>query len=81
MYTVYVLRDNNNHYYKGMTNNINRRLREHKIGKTKTTKKMNGLKLVYSEEYNTRIEARKKEKYFKSAAGRKFLKLKLHMDA
>jgi putative endonuclease len=33
--------------------------------------------LVYFEEFQTREEAIKREKYFKSAAGRKFLKSKL----
>jgi putative endonuclease len=33
--------------------------------------------LVYFEEFETRNEARAREKYFKSAAGRRFLKSKL----
>ncbi|MFH1223638.1 MAG: GIY-YIG nuclease family protein [Pseudomonadota bacterium] len=77
MYKVYVLSDNNGKIYKGMTSNLDRRLKEHSSGRTKTTRSFKNIKLVYFEEFPNRIEARKREKYFKSAAGRKFLKNKL----
>ena len=60
-----------------MTNDLKRRLVEHKSGKTKTTRKMNNIQLAYKEEFNTFDKARKRELYFKSAAGRKFLKTKI----
>ena len=72
-YTVYVLQDEGGALYKGMTNNLSRRIREHEAGYTKTTKKMKGAHVIYTEIYDTRIEARVREKYLKSAAGRKFL--------
>jgi putative endonuclease len=74
MYLVYVLQDNNGKYYKGFTNNLARRFSEHKSGQTKSTRKMDGLKIVYTEEYKTLLEAREREVYFKTAAGRRFLK-------
>ena len=74
MYTVYVLADSFGKLYKGMTNNLGRRFSEHCRGKTKTTSKMNNLRIIYSENYSSFIIARKRELYFKSAAGRKFLK-------
>jgi putative endonuclease len=77
MYTVYILEDENKKLYKGLTNNLERRLREHKCGHTITTSKMSELKVIYSETYNDFEEARKRELYFKSAAGRRFLKKKL----
>ena len=77
MYTVYVLRDNNGKFYKGVTNNLNRRLAEHRSGKTITTSKMGELRIVYTESYNDFKSARKRELYLKSAAGRRFLKSKL----
>ena len=77
MFYVYVLGDNNENFYKGMTTNLERRLSEHKKGKTKTTSRMNDLQIVYTEEYPTSAEARRREKYFKSAAGRRFLKTKI----
>lgn len=77
MFTAYVLKDDKGKFYKGMTNNLPRRLNEHKNGKTITTRKMHNLELVYKEEYDNFTEARKRELYFKSAAGRRFLKSKL----
>jgi len=77
MYIVYVLEDDNGKFYKGMTNNISRRLAEHERGKTITTGKMVNPRLVYKEEFKDKGEARKREIYFKSAAGRRFLKTKL----
>lgn len=74
MYTVYVLQDKKGKLYKGMTNNIKRRLGEHISGHTQTTRKMENLKVVYTEKYDTFTEARKRELYLKSSAGRKFLK-------
>ncbi len=77
MFTVYVLRDTEGKLYKGMTNNLTRRLAEHSSGHTITTRRMNNPRLVYQEEYDTFVEARKRELYFKSSAGRRFLKTKL----
>ena len=77
MYTVYVLRDSAGNYYKGMTNDLERRLSEHKSGGTQTTSRMKGIEVVYTEKFDTIESARARELYFKSAAGRKFLKKKL----
>ena len=79
MYTVYVLKSENEKLYKGVTNNLNRRMREHKSGHAITTAKMKKVALVYQEKYKTFEEARKRELYLKSAAGRRFLKNKITM--
>jgi putative endonuclease len=63
--------------YVGMTNDIERRIQEHNWGKTIYTRKYMPWKLAYKEELTDRKEARAKEKYFKSAAGRKRIKLLL----
>ena len=57
-----------------MTNDIERRLKEHNSGKSIYTKKYISWKLVYEEELTNRNEAREKEKYFKSASGRRRIK-------
>jgi len=59
-----------------MTNNIERRLKEHNGGKMKSTKAFIPWEIIYFEKFQNRIEARKREKYFKSAAGRRYLKSK-----
>jgi len=73
-YIVYILQADDGRLYKGMTNNLARRLAEHRRGKTKTTRNMKNIRIVYTEEYTNRADARKREKYFKSATGRRFLK-------
>lgn len=77
MYTVYVLKGKNGKFYKGYTSNLERRLKEHRAGLTITTSRMEGLEVVYTESFDDSEDARKREKYFKSAAGRKFLKNKV----
>ena len=71
-YFIYVLRNENGKSYTGMTNNIDRRLKEHNSGHTKSTKNHNWT-IVYKEEVQDRVSARKREKYLKSAAGRRYL--------
>jgi putative endonuclease len=74
MYTVYILKDNNGKIYKGVTNDLKRRLKEHRAHRTITTSKMGSLEVAYTEEFESFIKARKREVYLKSAAGRRFLK-------
>ena len=77
MYTVYVLQSRDGRLYKGLTNDLPRRLTEHKSGKTRTTRTMEDIEVVYTESCATLQEARRRELYLKSAAGRKFLKKNL----
>ena len=74
MYFVYVLQDENGKIYKGCTNNLVRRFSEHVGGNTRSTRSMVNPKIIYTEKFETFIEARNREKYLKSAAGRRFLK-------
>lgn len=69
--------DNKSRLYKGMTNNLERRLNEHSLGHTKTTSSMKELKVAYFERYDNLRDARRRELYLKSAAGRRFLKTKI----
>ena len=73
-YKVYVLQSSDGKAYKGVTNNLSRRLKEHNSGQTKTTSRMKDLKIIYTEEHDNFANARKRELYLKSAAGRRFLK-------
>ena len=77
MYTVYVLKNAQGKLYKGMTNDFERRLKEHRSGHTITTSRMGELEVVYKELFQTFEEAHAREKYFKTAAGRKFLRSKI----
>jgi putative endonuclease len=57
--------------YVGITSDIDRRITEHNNGYSTFTKKYKPWKLIYSEKYNSRSEARAREKFFKSTAGRR----------
>jgi len=57
-----------------MTIDIERRLKEHNDHQNKSTKAYAPSILIYQEEFKTRAEARKKDKYLKSGNGREFLK-------
>lgn len=61
---VYILRTSSNTLYIGQTNNLKKRLREHKSKSTKSakyTRYFDFLKLVYFERYETRKEAIQRE--------------------
>lgn len=80
MYTVYVLRDSLGKNYKGMTSDLSKRLLGHKSGNTRSTRGMKNIEVVYQETFEKSDEARKREKYLKSAAGRRFLKTRLQSN-
>ena len=78
-YFVYALRSKvDGRIYVGFSSNLERRLKEHNSGKTKSTKGYVPWELIYWEEANSRIEARKREIYFKNASGKR--KLKKHYE-
>lgn len=75
MFIVYAIRSEvRNYIYVGMTNNIERRLKEHNNGENRSTKAYKPFVLIYTETFETRVEAREKEKYLKSGIGKEFLK-------
>ncbi len=63
-------------YYYGSTKDIHRRLSIHNKGKVRYTKGRRPWKLHYSEEYETYSEAFRRERFFKSIEGYRFLKSK-----
>lgn len=78
MYYAYVLKSiAHNYYYKGHCQDIEKRLREHNAGMTRSIKPYTPFILVYFETFQTEKDAISREKYFKSAAGRRFLKVKM----
>ena len=79
-YYVYALCSmQRNYIYVGMTTNVLRRYAEHNKGYERTTRPYRPFYLLYSEEHASRIDARKREKYFKSGVGKEYLK-RLRMD-
>ena len=77
MYYVYVIRSlKNGRFYIGCTNNIERRLQEHNKGKSKYTRLTRPFELIYREELDSLINARRREKLLKGGKGREWLKRK-----
>ncbi|PIR87313.1 MAG: endonuclease [Candidatus Harrisonbacteria bacterium CG10_big_fil_rev_8_21_14_0_10_49_15] len=75
MFYVYALSSLSRKYiYVGLTNNHTRRINEHQTGRERTTASYRPFQLILIEEYKTRQEARKREKYLKSGIGKEFLK-------
>jgi len=67
-YFVYILRTSSNTLYIGQTNNLEKRLREHKNKSSKSAKYIryfSNFKLVHSEKYSARKEAMKREAQLK----------------
>ncbi len=74
LWIVYILKSEiNGKKYSGMTQDVEKRLVEHNSGKSLYTSTLVPWKLVYKEEIHGRENARKREKYFKSGAGRRFI--------
>ncbi|MCL5410582.1 MAG: GIY-YIG nuclease family protein [Patescibacteria group bacterium] len=74
-YYVYALQSlKNDQLYIGISNNPDNRLKEHNAGTTKSTKGFRPFIKIYQEQCSSRIDARNKEKYYKSSCGREFLK-------
>jgi putative endonuclease len=75
---IYVLRsETNGQYYIGLTNNLKRRLEEHKSGKSFFTKFRGPNKLIYFEGCLSRLDAKRRETYLKTTLGKRFLGLRL----
>ena len=78
MFYAYVLKSTmHDYYYKGHCRDVEKRILQHNSGMTKSIKPYIPLILVYFEAFDTEAEAIVREKYFKSAAGRRFLRQKL----
>lgn len=75
MYYVYIIKSSlTGNNYVGITGDIERRLKEHNAGYNKSTRHGKPWRLIYQEEFATRVEARKREVYLKSGIGREYIK-------
>ncbi|MBA4311699.1 MAG: endonuclease [Chlorobiaceae bacterium] len=74
-YYVYLLFSKEfNRTYVGQTQNLENRLDYHNSGKVRSTKHHRPWIILYDEEFRSRSEAMKREKWFKSSVGRKFIR-------
>jgi putative endonuclease len=78
MFYTYVLKSlKDGKLYVGCTNNLENRLAGHFAGKVESTKYRIPLDLIYYEACLDKSKAIKREKYFKTGFGRRFLKGRL----
>jgi len=70
-YFVYMLENQKGRHYIGITTDLDRRLAEHNSGGAKSTKPFGPWKMIYSEVFETRSEACKREWHLKNSPGKK----------
>jgi len=78
MHIVYILlslKDLN--FYIGYTTNIENRKKKHDRGEVSSTKNRRPFKLIFHETYFIKYDAIRRERYFKTTAGKKALKIML----
>ena len=74
-YVLYSLKDHK--LYIGYTTDLGKRIENHNAGGTTSTATRRPLKLIFCEYYLSKQDAMRREKYFKTTAGKKGLKLML----
>lgn len=81
MYFIYILKsEKNGKYYTGCTNNIEERMKQHNSGFSKYTKNKGLWILVYKEQFDNLVNARRRERQIKSWKKRRAIE-KLISDA
>ena len=74
-YYVYVIKSKDGYQYTGMTEDIEKRLKEHNEHSLSLwTKRGTDWNIVYKEEFASKTDALLREKWLKTGVGRDFLK-------
>ena len=82
MYYAYVLRSKGNGIlYCGQTEDLEKRVLEHNLGKNKYTRNKRPWELVYFEACMTRSLAIKRERFFKTGKGREYIRERITVGA
>jgi putative endonuclease len=77
-YYVYILRsEKDGAFYTGFTTDLRRRIREHQNGEVPSTKRRLPLVLTYWEGCLSQKDATHREKYLKTAWGKRYIKNRL----
>lgn len=78
MYYTYVLKsDVDNNFYSGFTKNLKLRFEQHRKGQVESTRERRPLHLIYYEACLNQEDASKRERYFKTYNGKRFLHKRL----
>jgi putative endonuclease len=74
-YWVYAIKsENDSRIYVGMSEDVEKRIKEHNAGKTKSTKGFRPWKLIFKLKAESRLDARRLEIYYKTGIGKEKLK-------
>ena len=76
-YVYVLLSEADRNFYVGYTNNLSKRVDQHNQGKVNSTKNRVPLKLVYWEGCLNQQDATSREKYLKTAWGKRYIKNRL----
>ena len=75
MHYVYILlNEAKTRTYTGVSDDVEKRLKDHNEGKVKSSRPYRPYRVIYTEEFQTLSEARQREKFYKSTTGRRRLK-------
>lgn len=81
MYYIYVIRSlKDKGFYVGKTQNIRQRIKEHNKGRIPSTKDRKPFKFIYCEASNDPRDTDHREKYLKTAWGKRYLNHRLKHD-
>lgn len=70
MYFVYILQSlADREHYVGITSDVASRLKKHNNGEVRSTGHRRPFKVIYTQSYSSRSEAREREKFLKSYKG------------
>ena len=77
-YYVYVLKSlSDGQFYTGYTKDLRQRIQQHEAGEVRSTAKRLPVELVYYEACRSQSDATRREKYLKSAWGKRYIKSRL----
>jgi putative endonuclease len=77
-YTVYVLYSQaDSKFYIGFTSDLKRRLLEHRSKRNHTTSRYKNFELIFREDFISKQDAMRRERYFKTSKGKRTLRLML----
>ena len=81
MHYVYVLRSQKDgKFYTGYTADLRKRVADHNAGEVPSTQGRTPLDLVYYEASRTKTDALHRERYLKTAYGKRYIKHRLKND-
>ncbi len=76
MFYVYLIKSKiKNWTYIGYSTNLTKRFREHQKGLSLSTKPYRPFELIFYEAYKSKLDAKRREKYFKTNIGKRSLKI------